>query len=147
MSISKCFLVVWTPPGNSSTIHHCPIPTPLCPGALAQGIALSISCCPLGCHFETRCGRVLKGHTVCGMAGQECGFAHVAGLVEWHHTCVRIYLRSFAGKHTHTHAQLASVNDTVLCNAQGLTYIRVFFILQCTVNVLQYTRHVQYCKT
>jgi hypothetical protein len=33
---------------------------------------------------------------------QECGFAHVAGLVEWHHTCVRIYLRSFAGKHTHT---------------------------------------------
>ena len=33
------------------------------------------------------------------MAGQECGLAHVAGLVEWHHTCVRIYLRSFAGKH------------------------------------------------
>ena len=42
------------------------------------------------------------------LAGQECGFAHVAGLVEWHHTCVRIYLRSFAGKHTlHTHTRLA----------------------------------------
>ena len=38
-------------------------------------------CYPLGCQFETRCGRVLKGHTVCGIAGQECGFAHVAGLV------------------------------------------------------------------
>ena len=58
-------------------------------------------CYPLGCQFETRCGRVLKGHTVCGVAGQECGFAHVAGLVDGMapHVC-RIYLRSFAGKHT-----------------------------------------------
>jgi len=43
------------------------------PGALAQGIALSIAMA-LGCQFETRCRRVFKGHTVCGVAGQECGF-------------------------------------------------------------------------
>ena len=47
----------------------------------------------------------------------ECGFAHVAGLVEWHHTCVRIYLRSFAGKHTHTHiAQTDCVSKSNLKN-------------------------------
>ena len=72
------------------------------PWSLGTGDS-TFHCYPLGCQFETRCGRVLKGHTVCGMAGQECGFAHVAGLVEWHHTCVRNYLRSFAGKHNYNY--------------------------------------------
>ena len=45
---------------------------------------------------------LLKGHTVSGMAGQECGLFKSAGPMEWHHTCVRIYRRSVADTHIHT---------------------------------------------
>jgi len=70
---------------------------------------------PLGCQFETRCGRVLKGHTVRGMAGQECGFPYECrpgGMAP--HVCPNLTQVLRRQTHTHTHRGLWQNRHVVL---------------------------------